>query len=284
MIKVNCNICNKEQNICASRARNYKTCSKDCLKKYKQSLNDLNCTCTNCNIKFHLKPSQKKKYNRNMGEFCSMKCSTEYKKNFYKGKNNPNYRGKQYDNDGYRINHYPKIGRIKEHHYIVLNYLKLDKIPKGYVVHHRDCNIYNNVPENLCLLSPSDHRWLHKQFGNATLWAYCNNKISYSEIVSWSNDPERCKIIQLNLINQSGVFKQGELLETPEMDNQQPSLGSNTFEGSTTNSRILPSDVEDSNADSSALLGYKKSESKLIGVNLTLKDGSEMFISNDDIV
>lgn len=35
----------------------------------------------------------------------------------------------------------------------------------------------------------------------------------------------------------SGVFKQGELLENPEEDNQQPSLDSNIFEGSTTNSQ-----------------------------------------------
>jgi len=35
------------------------------------------------------------------------------------------------------------------------------------------------------------------------------------------------------------LYKQGELLETPEADNQQPSLSSNTLEGSTTNSRVL---------------------------------------------
>jgi hypothetical protein len=50
--------------------------------------------------------------------------------------------------------------------------------------------------------------------------------------------------------------KQGELLETPvvKQDNQQPSLDSNILEGSTTNSRVLPSNVEDSNANKSALL------------------------------
>jgi hypothetical protein len=49
--------------------------------------------------------------------------------------------------------------------------------------------------------------------------------------------------------------KQGELLETPavKQDNQQPSLSSNTLEGSTTNNRVLPSKIEDSNVDTSAL-------------------------------
>lgn len=53
-------------------------------------------------------------------------------------------------------------------------------------------------------------------------------------------------------------LKQGELLETPTLerqkeDNQQPSLGSNTLEGSTTNSRVLTGNAEDSNANTSAL-------------------------------
>jgi hypothetical protein len=47
--------------------------------------------------------------------------------------------------------------------------------------------------------------------------------------------------------------KQGELLEHPNKDNQQPSLGSNTFEGSTTNNRVLTDNAEDSNVDTSTL-------------------------------
>ena len=54
------------------------------------------------------------------------------------------------------------------------------------------------------------------------------------------------------------IEKQGELLENPtciykKEDNQQPSLSSNTLEGSTTNNRILPDDTGDSNVDTSAL-------------------------------
>lgn len=57
------------------------------------------------------------------------------------------------------------------------------------------------------------------------------------------------------LIYKSVHVKQGELLETPavKQDNQQPSLDSNILEGSTTNNRVLPSKVEDSNVDTSAL-------------------------------
>lgn len=53
-------------------------------------------------------------------------------------------------------------------------------------------------------------------------------------------------------------IKQGELLETPTLerqkeDNQQPSLSSNTLEGSTTNSQIQTDNAEDSNGNTSAL-------------------------------
>ena len=50
------------------------------------------------------------------------------------------------------------------------------------------------------------------------------------------------------------VFKQGELLEPHnDNDNQQPSISSNAFKGSTTNSRVLSINFEDSNADTSLL-------------------------------
>jgi len=57
------------------------------------------------------------------------------------------------------------------------------------------------------------------------------------------------------LIYKNVHVKQGELLENPEVnqDNQQPSLGSNTFEGSTTNSQIQTGNAEDGNTDTSAL-------------------------------
>jgi hypothetical protein len=44
------------------------------------------------------------------------------------------------------------------------------------------------------------------------------------------------------------------LLENLEVDNQQPSLSSNTFEGSETNGRVLTDNSVDSNTNTSALL------------------------------
>jgi hypothetical protein len=72
--------------------------------------------------------------------------------------------------------------------------------------------------------------------------------------------------------------KQGELLETPEEDNQQPSLDSNILEGSTTNRRVPPINIEDSNSDTSAL---QQLDGKLFKIKII---GNEIKIIVDDIV
>lgn len=225
---VNCKVCNKQEKVSPSRFKNYNTCSHICSSIYRKNLTPNNCKCDQCSKEFHMKESQIKRYVRKMGTFCSMKCSGEFKKNYYLGSDNPNFKMRQYDQDGYRIVHYPKIGSIKEHHYITFNILNIKEIPEGYCVHHRDCNIYNNTPENLVLISFSDHRWIHTQYGNATLWAFSKNKISLKELISWSNDKERAKrLLQLNILKQSGVFKLGEFRETPEVDNPELSTDLN---------------------------------------------------------
>ena len=54
--------------------------------------------------------------------------------------------------------------------------------------------------------------------------------------------------------------KLGELLESPEVDNQQLNLNSNIFESSTTNTQILTNNVEDGNSDTSALPTYNSGD------------------------
>ncbi len=97
----------------------------------------------------------------------------------------------------------------------------------GLQVHHVDMDHTNNDINNLTILSKKQHTAVHNQI-----------RILSEELAS--------KII--------GVLKQGELLETPEVDNQQPSLNSNVLEGSETNARVQTDHAEDSNSDTSALL------------------------------
>ena len=60
-------------------------------------------------------------------------------------------------------------------------------------------------------------------------------------------------IHQEPLTNTSAVVKQGELLESLEEGNQQPSIYRNIYEGSTTNERDLTCNDEVGNFDTSAL-------------------------------
>jgi hypothetical protein len=72
----------------------------------------------------------------------------------------------------------------------------------------------------------------------------------YNLISPYVIESMKYKILPTRVLN-----KQGELLEHPTSleDNQQPSLTSNSFEGSTTNSRIQTDNAEDSNGNTSTL-------------------------------
>lgn len=221
-MKLKCPVCTKDFNRNQSKNQPIKEstcCSHKCASAYKKLKPNNNCKCDNCDKVFHKKPSDKTRTN-----FCSMKCMGEYRSKNALGSNNPNFRNRMYDQDGYRLINSEKYGNKKLHHVIAYEILNITSIPKGYHVHHRDCNHLNNNSENLVLLNMSDHRWLHTQFGSATLWAYMNNKVSLDELVNWSNDKDKAlRLLPLNLEAQIGVFKSDKLLESPEEGNQQPS-------------------------------------------------------------
>ena len=100
-----------------------------------------------------------------------------------------------------------------------------------YDVHHINEIKTDNRLENLQILTRSEHSILHNKQRRELI-----NK--YKQIVA--------------------VLKRGELLENPEVDNQQPNLDSNIFGGSETNSRVLIDNAKDGNANTSALLQQLK--------------------------
>lgn len=201
MVK-NCVICNKEYERFGKQALKAKTCSYVCLGIYNKAEN--NTLCTQCKCNFHMKESSKKRYKRNQGYFCSTKCVADFRKIKYLGEGNPNFRIETTkDYEGYKLDYLPKFGRIKLHHKVVFETLELKKLPIGFCVHHRDCNIENNDPLNLVLVTPSDHRWLHAQFGTATLWAYYHGRIVLYDLLTWSNDIEKArKLLPLSILDQ----------------------------------------------------------------------------------
>jgi len=50
---------------------------------------------------------------------------------------------------------------ILNSHYVWLTYHNLKKIPKGYVIHHKDLNSLNDNIYNLIPMTDADHKKLH---------------------------------------------------------------------------------------------------------------------------
>lgn len=184
-----------------------KFCSRDCSEKHPRSLP--NAKCDHCGKNFHIKPSQLSRYSRTVGVFCSTACLAEGKRVAYEGQGNPNYKGKNTDTDGYRTQ--PPSARRSLHHTVkrvhqavCCEALGISRIPSGHHIHHRDCNVINNTPSNLAVMTVSDHKWLHKQYGVATLWAFCRGHVSLETLVSWSDDKERAmRLLPLDVLMQA---------------------------------------------------------------------------------
>lgn len=164
-------------------------CSKKCESEYKRSEN-INYTCVVCGKLIHKKPSQITK--SKTGQLCcSTKCMGELRKTMYLGEDNPNYgnRGELNPNylgreerinvQGYRLirlhEYHPFAiddDWIREHRYIAEKYLMTDEqsveidgkryLSPEFDVHHIDFDKLNNKPENLQIMTRSDHMKYHQ--------------------------------------------------------------------------------------------------------------------------
>ncbi len=154
-----------------------------------------NVCCTNCGSEFHLKKSQRERYERHMGTFCSRKCMYEYKKKWFRGENNHQYGLKGDKNDSFKgeeiekANHrlmeirvyspgHPMAdcaGRVLKHHLVVEeNHLMFDPkyfeeangrhiLKRGFVLHHKDGNHSNNDVANLEIMTRGEHASYHNR-------------------------------------------------------------------------------------------------------------------------
>jgi len=209
MISINCVCCGNTFTVNNGRKNTAKFCSRVCSDTHPRTKNFANCI--NCGKKFGLKRSAVAK---NKWNCCSLECNSMHRKKFVAGENNPNYKGKNVDSDGYRIS-IPEVNgiRVKLHRYNAYKSLGLKSVPSGFHVHHRDCDVLNNDPCNLSIMTMSDHNWLHKQFGNATLWAFMREKISIDELKSWSDNPERAeRLLIADVCSQGAIISAGSMM------------------------------------------------------------------------
>ena len=260
LVEVVCAECGKHEFVNPSRAKKYVCCSTECLSKYNSDRysKKIECTCPVCGSIFHVKPSRIKRVKTTI--CCSKECSNILKETTYLGNNNhqfgligdknASFKGNETISQyGYILEYCPghpkpcdssnKGTRVRQHRLVIER--NHDKFPEEYFedingwivlkdeydVHHINEDKTDNRLENLQVLTRSEHTTLHNKLIR-------HRATKYKEII--------------------GVFKQGELLGTPEVDNQQPSIDSNIDEGSTTNIRVQTDSAEDSNDNTSALL------------------------------
>ena len=148
-ITIMCPICKKEFEIYANdyriKERKNIYCSKKCSGEASKRGNIVRCKY--CDKEFY----------STRNDFCSKKCACEYKK--------ANYKHKTYIENGYEvryINGYNKKGNVKEHRYIMEQYLGR-KLNSNEVVHHKDGNKLNNNISNLQVMTKSEHSKLHRE-------------------------------------------------------------------------------------------------------------------------
>ena len=202
--------------------------------------------CPVCKKEFSRKPSAVKKIKHT--PCCSKKCSYTLRKEWMRGEGNhqKGLIGKlnsSFKTDitimkrgtkKYEFRYAPwhpfaeSTGRVRNHRLVVENYwLRFDSkyfntilckdgqfrviLNPKYDVHHKDGNTLNNSIDNLVILTRGEHTRIHNKFKNIV------------------RDKNSGKII--------GIIKSGELLETPEVDNQQPSV-ENDIRVSTTVQRL----------------------------------------------
>lgn len=205
MTIVQCLKCCKDFEIKPSRLGKAKFCSRECSDSYPRKKNVHHCS--ECGVHFPIKKSAVER-RKVWGVFCSGKCSSAFRSRMILGDNNPNSKSRNYDHDGYRLYVPYGKGKVKLHRWNAIQALGIDSIPKDIHIHHKDCNILNNDPKNLQAMSLPDHRWVHKEFGSATLWALQHDKVTLESVTSWSSDPTRA-----NYLLQQNVITQGEQLK-----------------------------------------------------------------------
>lgn len=247
--KAVCAYCGKEFEYKPSYGGTHTYCSNTCATAAKKVEHIPNTKCFVCGKPIYIKPSRIAR--SKSGKFtCSKECMGKMRTIIFVGENNANYRNETvsyYYNNGFKYqrikvhNHpykgfddyYPYHRYVVEQNHELFDDSYFDIINGEYylkpktIVHHKDENTLNNDINNLIPLTIGEHTSLHNK---------------------------EKEIIRDFKGRITGVFKHGELLGNHnDNDNQQPSNNSNIIEGSTTNSRILTDNTEDSNANTSAV-------------------------------
>ena len=103
---------------------------------------------------------------RNKTIYCSNACSGKH----MSGRNHPQFKERWYDSThGYFMIHIPGRGHVKEHRYIIEQYIGRE-LTDAEVVHHRDGRKWNNDISNLEITNRVNHARIHNP-GKGDRWS-----------------------------------------------------------------------------------------------------------------
>jgi len=91
LIKDNCKYCGNEISYRPSEKKKF--CDRSCSAKYRESDNRVMVTCEKCETEFEQMKSRTKDQER---QFCSTKCTSDWRARKWSGEDNPNYRNGKY--------------------------------------------------------------------------------------------------------------------------------------------------------------------------------------------
>ncbi len=204
-VQKDCLHCGNNFKVIFTRRETAKFCSRSCSDLFPRKKNSVRCR--ECGTEFFKKDSEAKK--AIWGNFCGDTCASIVRSRMTMGSGNPNFKGRNFDHDGYRL-FSPQaslglgLGRVKMHHAVAFGCAGIKKMPKLMHVHHKDCDAQNNTPSNLQFMTISDHKWIHKQFGSATLRAIEHGQIDISVAAGWSDDPIRATALLFQNVETQG--------------------------------------------------------------------------------
>ena len=186
---VKCETCGEKFNVSPSRYKKQDNfcCSRQCRGIYKKANNPNYIDCFICGKTIYRKPHRQEKSKH--PPCCSYECMGELRKMIYQGENNPNYGNTGLENpiskykttnvDGYILIKVPEhpfsfdAGWIREHRLVAEKHLLKDKfaieinnekyLAQKFDVHHKNLNKQDNRPENLKIITRSQHMKLHHQ-------------------------------------------------------------------------------------------------------------------------
>lgn len=121
-----------------------KYCSRACYRKAQRT--GISVPCETCGVGFHVAPSR---FNRGKGRFCSLKCrgaSTRVER--------------QMDSNGYPLIWTEDGRHMREHRYVAEQMIGRPLLPSEHV-HHVNEDRSDNRPENLRVVTKSEHMTIH---------------------------------------------------------------------------------------------------------------------------